>query len=125
MKNEKLIEAIKRLCHDLKIEGDKAFPSLAKYRSYHFLPGRKYCKIVSYDTFNGDDRASETVWGFINMTEFSKNRKMASGTKNVLFKEGDVLMSAGWSAPALNASRGNLLKGYNVDRHNQHGPSYL
>ena len=51
--------------------------------------GRKYIKIVS--------RGS--VWGFIVATEGDK------------FPRGTILKAAGWSAPARNHSRGNVLQG--------------
>ena len=39
------------------------------------------------------------------------------------FKEGDLLKSAGWNTPTLNASRGNIFKeDYSV---NWTGPNYL
>ena len=38
--------------------------------------------------------------------------------------EGDVLKAAGWSAPALNSPRGNLYKGYKIDRRTVYGPGY-
>ena len=125
MKNEKLIEAIRQLCVDIKTAGDDAFPSLAKYKTVTFEPGRKYCKIILQDTFNGEDRMSQSVWGFVNLKEFVKERKMTNSIKSVTFKEGDVLLAAGWNAPALNTARGNLLDGYAVGRNNQHGPTYL
>lgn len=125
MKNEKLIDAIRQLCADINTAQHEAFPSLSKYRSVTFEPGRKYCKIIVQDTFNGEDRITQTVWGFINLTEFVKERKMTNNIKTVTFKEGDVLMANGWSAPALNSARGNLLDGYAVGGRNQHGPSYL
>ena len=124
MKNEKLIDAIRQLCVDLKTAGDDAFPSLAKYKTVTFEPGRKYCKIILQDTFNGEDRMSQSVWGFINLKEFVKERKMTNSIKSVTFKEGDVLMANGWRAPALNVARGNLYDGYHVNTRRVAGPDY-
>ena len=125
MKNEKLVDKIRQLCTDISTAQHEAFPSLSKYRTVTFEPGRKYCKIIIQDTFNGEDRMSQSVWGFINLNEFVKERKMTNNIKTVTFKEGDVLMANGWSAPALNSARGNLLDGYAVGGRNQHGPNYL
>ena len=64
--------------------------------------GKKYIKIIS-------DRS---VWGFIVNTD--KDKK---------FKKGDILMAAGYNAPARNKARGNVLEGgYTVQ---WTGPLYL
>lgn len=64
--------------------------------------GNKYIKIIS-------DRS---VWGFIVNTD--KDKK---------FKKGDILMAAGYNAPARNKARGNVLEGgYTVQ---WTGPLYL
>ena len=55
--------------------------------------GRKYLKIVKK---LGSQRM---VWGFIVKEDDKK------------FKEGDILKAAGWSAPARNRARGNILDG--------------
>ena len=118
MKESNLIEKVEILCKELT-------DSLhAKYKHtandyYDFSVGKKYIKIIS----NGSQRS---VWGFININEFTKERKMAKEIKRVTFKEGDVLMSAGWNTPALNAPRGNLFEGYSAEG-GQHmfGPGYL
>jgi hypothetical protein len=127
MKNEKLVDKIRQLCTDISTAQHEAFPSLSKYRTVTFEPGRKYCKIILQDSFNvkAGGQIGESVWGFINLKEFVKERKMTNNVKTVTFKEGDVLMANGWSAPALNSARGNLLDGYAVGGRNQHGPSYL
>ena len=52
--------------------------------------GSKYIKLIR-------DRS---VWGFVVNTE--------SDSK---FKRGDILMAAGWAAPARNKARGNVLDG--------------
>lgn len=49
--------------------------------------GRKYIKILS----------NRSVWGFIVATDDDKK-----------FKKGDILMAAGYNAPARNAARGNV-----------------
>jgi len=124
MKETKILEkAVNQLLKTLKRESDKNFPDLAKYTNFTAESGRKFIKIIEQDSFNGE--ISQRVWGFINISEFTKERKMASTTKVVTFKEGDVLMANGWRAPALNAPRGNILDGYNITKVNRYGPSYI
>ena len=66
--------------------------------------GSKYVKIM---TDNGG-----SAWGFIVKTDTDKK-----------FKKGDILKCAGWSAPARNKARGNVLEGnYPI---NWTGPMYL
>lgn len=64
--------------------------------------GRKYIKILT----------QRSVWGFI-MKEDDKK-----------FKAGDILMAAGFNAPARNKARGNVLEG-NFDWVQWTGPAYL
>ena len=71
------------------------------------LYGSKYIKIVT-----GKHGGQRSVWGFIVNTD--KDKK---------FKMGDILKPAGWTAPARNAARGNILKGGYVI--NWTGPLYL
>jgi hypothetical protein len=53
-----------------------------------------------------------SAWGFIVKTDTDKK-----------FKKGDILKCAGWSAPARNKARGNVLDGnYPI---NWTGPLYL
>jgi hypothetical protein len=126
MLKEELVNKVEQLCADLKMEGDLRHPNLAKYKSYTFSVGKKYIKIISADTFNVSAGGCEcqSVWGFVNINEFVKERKMANGIKKVTFKEGDVLLAAGWNTPALNTPRGNILGNYAIDGSNQYGPSY-
>jgi len=64
--------------------------------------GRKYIKV-----FQGN-----SVWGFIVNVE-NDNK----------FRKGDILMAAGYNAPARNKPRGNILDGgYNI---RWTGPNYL
>ena len=65
--------------------------------------GKKYWKII----------ADRSCWGFIVATSDDK-----------LFKKGDILKSAGWSKPARNAPRGNVLDG-NFTGVRWTGPAYL
>ena len=65
--------------------------------------GKKYWKII----------ADNSCWGFIVATSDDK-----------LFKKGDILKSAGWSKPARNAPRGNVLDG-NFTGIRWTGPAYL
>ena len=118
MKESNLIEKVEVLCKELTESLHAAYKHTAN-DYYDFSVGKKYIKIIS----NGSQRS---VWGFINISEFVKERKMTNEIKKVTFKEGDVLMSAGWNTPALNAPRGNLLKGYSAQgQQNMYGPSYL
>ena len=67
-------------------------------------PGTKYIKILRD---NGG-----YAWGFVVNTDNDKK-----------FKRGDILMCAGYKAPARNAARGNVLEGnYPI---NWTGPLYL
>ena len=67
-------------------------------------PGSKYIKILR------DNGGS--AWGFVVNTDTDKK-----------FKKGDILKCAGYSAPARNKARGNVLEGnYPI---NWTGPLYL
>jgi hypothetical protein len=120
MKESNLIEKVEILCKELTDTLHAAYKHTAN-DYYDYSVGKKYIKIIS----NG---SQTSVWGFINISEFTKVRKMerVNGivTKEVTFKAGDVLMSAGWNTPALNAPRGNLLDGYSAQG-NMYGPGYL
>ena len=118
MKESNLIEKVEILCKELTESLHAAYKHTAN-DYYDYSVGKKYIKIIS----NG---SQTSVWGFINISEFVKERKMTNEIKKVTFKEGDVLMSAGWNTPALNAPRGNLLEGYSAQgQQNMYGPSYL
>lgn len=67
-----------------------------------FEEGRKYIKVIT----------RSSVWGFI-----------VKG-KDAKFKPGDILMAAGWSAPARNKARGNVLTG-DLTKVRWTGPEYL
>jgi O-glycosyl hydrolase len=67
-----------------------------------FEEGRKYIKVIT----------RSSVWGFI-----------VKG-KDAKFKPGDILMAAGWSAPARNKARGNILTG-DLTKVRWTGPEYL
>ena len=80
--------------------------------------GRKYLRVVS-----GIGEHQTTVWGFIAKSDFKVKNKKKSGGEYIEFKEGDLLKSAGWNTPALNASRGNIFDDtYHVQ---WTGPNYL
>ena len=122
MKESNLIEKVEVLCKELTESLHAAYKHTAN-DYYDYSVGKKYIKIIS----NG---SQTSVWGFINISEFTKVRKMerVNGIviKKVTFKEGDVLMSACWNTPALNAPRGNLFKGYSAQGgQNMYGPGYL
>jgi hypothetical protein len=66
------------------------------------IEGNKYIKVVT----------GSSVWGFI--VKIDNDKK---------FRKGDILKAAGWSSPARNAARGNILDGgYTI---NWTGPLYL
>ena len=117
---QNLLELVQNLCDGLTETLHAAYKHTAN-DYYGYSVGKKYIKIISYGN-------QTSVWGFININEFTKVRKLerVNGivNKEVTFKEGDVLMSAGWNTPALNASRGNLLDGYSAHG-NMYGPGYL
>ena len=92
---------------------DSEFPRLAGTRTHTFKKGRKFVKIIEADA----EGNSRSVWGFINLTHDK-------------FEVGDVLLAAGWAAPALNKARGNLfnldIKTYNDPNSTRiYGPDYL
>jgi hypothetical protein len=62
--------------------------------------GRKYIKLL-----NGN-----SVWGFVVKEDTNK------------FKQGDILLAASYSAPAMNKPRGNIFEEYTVA---WTGPQYL
>tara|TARA_R110002074_G_scaffold302928_1_gene474159 strand:- start:165 stop:497 length:333 start_codon:yes stop_codon:yes gene_type:complete len=65
-----------------------------------YKEGKKYTKVMTQNS----------VWGFVMQEDDAK------------FKAGDILMAAGYNAPARNKARGNVFKGYNI---NWTGPNYL
>jgi hypothetical protein len=108
---QELLQLCDKLCEDLKAHHLHNFPRLTEY-GYSYKVSRKYIKII---TDSGNQRS---VWGFINKAEWTK-------PSGITFKCGDVLMSAGWATPALNAPRGNLFDGYDIHGMRQYGPDYL
>ena len=66
------------------------------------VEGSKYIKIIT----------GSSVWGFVVKTANDKK-----------FREGDILLAAGWAAPARNKARGNVLDGKYTVRWT--GPLYL
>ena len=68
-----------------------------------YTVGTKYIKVI---------KKGSGVWGFVVNVDNDKK-----------FKKGDLLMAAGYNAPARNAARGNILDGnYPI---NWTGPLYL
>jgi hypothetical protein len=103
---EVLCEAIKTNYRDWTLRSkeevtDHTATMVAEFeRKVRFDEGRKYIKVI----------AGSSVWGFIVKTADAK------------FKAGDILMAAGWAAPAKNAARGNVFDGYSIA---WTGPHYL
>lgn len=73
--------------------------------SLEFNSGSKYIKIIRDDN-------QRMVWGFVVNTDTDKK-----------FKRGDILMAAGWAAPARNKARGNVFSDLSWVRWT--GPAYL
>ena len=118
MKNQEEKDmTIQEICSKLNVENIKL---VSKYTGAEGVSMKEYIKIIS----NGSQRS---VWGFINISEFVKERKMTNEIKNVKFESGDVLKSAGWKTPAINQPRGNLFDGYDIPPHSMrlYGPDYL
>ena len=74
-----------------------------------FKAGKKYIKIMKE---NGSTPMA-SVWGFV-----------VNVDNDPKFKKGDILMAAGWAAPARNKARGNIIE-ENFDAVQWQGPSYL
>lgn len=76
---------------------------VAEFReSLSVKAGRRYIKVIR----------EGSVWGFIVPDDQDKK-----------FRKGDILKAAGWSTPARNSARGNILDGnYSVQ---WTGPNYL
>lgn len=92
---QQLIEVIKA-DYRLGFEGREGSPEVAARMIEAFEDGisveegRKYLKIVK--TMG----TQKMVWGFVVKADTNK------------FRAGDILMAAGWSAPATNKARGNI-----------------
>jgi len=108
---QELTQLCDKLVADLLKEHLNQYPTLTEY-SYEYKVSRKYIKVIMN---SGNQRS---VWGFINKSEWTKS-------SGITFKCGDVLMSAGWNTPALNAPRGNLFDGYQISGMRKYGPDYL
>lgn len=106
-----LYQLVDKLCNDIGVEHAKQYPSLDDYR-WNFEVGHKYIKVIESNQWQ------RSVWGFINLTEFTNK-------KGIKFRVGDVLKAAGWRTPALNAPRGNLFDGYEIVGMRKYGPDYL
>jgi len=100
------------------VEGEHPMFTEFKENFGYDTSGRKYLRLVT-GAFGGQ----ASVWGFIAKTDFELDSKRKTGPAKVVFKEGDLLKSAGWSTPALNAPRGNIfMEDYKVQ---WTGPNYL
>lgn len=104
-----LLQLVNKLCEDLTNAMHERWEHTRETTTYNYTEGRKYIKIIQ------SDENQRCVWGFINKTNFKH------------FKVGDVLKSAGWNTPALNAPRGNLFNGYDINPNSMrlYGPDYL
>lgn len=61
--------------------------------------GQKFAKLIIHGS------TQRSVHSFVVLQDFTAGK--SAGGKS--FKQGDILMSAGWNAPALNHARGNIL----------------
>ena len=95
MKN--LNEACQELCDTLTEATHTKWEHTRETTTHTYKVGQKYIKIIICENGNGRQPQHKSVWGFINKS-------------NPNFKEGDILKSAGWTTPALNKPRGNLLE---------------
>ena len=112
-KFEKIEDGINNMldaaAHDYEKSGFKHRTSDDFRSKFMVKVGQKYIKIGRKSDYNGK---MGQVWAFVVNTDNDKK-----------FKKGDVLKAAGFSAPARNAPRGNVLDGgFNI---NWTGPLYL
>ena len=75
-----------------------------KNDKFGFEEGRNYIKLLRQE-----ENGTSSVCGFI----VKKSPKAIDNKTNEKFKIGDMLMAAGYNAPATNFARGNILEGYN------------
>ena len=104
---EKLIEDINADYYEWQSRGGPRTEIQAKMydefvQALRVEEGRKYIKIIKQGS----------VWGFIQKADDAKG-----------FRKGDILMAAGYNAPARNRARGNILDGGYTIRWT--GPLYL
>lgn len=113
---------VERLCEVLTNATHKQWKHTRGKTSHTYSVGQKYIRIISCE--HGDSRS---VWGFIAKKDFEVINKLRKGNPSISFKEGDILKSAGWKTPALNAPRGNILEGYEIPPNSTriYGPDYL
>lgn len=91
---------------DGKIRSEYAQEQLDGFMdTLEFSGGSKYIKVIRND-------GQRMVWGFVVNTDTDKK-----------FKRGDILMAAGWAAPARNKARGNVFSDLSWVRWT--GPAYL
>jgi hypothetical protein len=87
--SKQLEECLKEYVAHLQADYDKHYNRREFYYEFH----RKYVHIISKD----DNQRSSHSWVMIN--------------DDKQFKQGDILKSASWKAPARNFARGNVLCG--------------
>jgi hypothetical protein len=103
---EVLVEAIKTDYREYTLRGKSEYSEVNTSMIADFenkikvTDGKKYIKVIT----------GNSVWGFIVKNTEGK------------FRAGDILMAAGWSAPARNKARGNVFDGYTIQ---WTGPLYL
>lgn len=97
-----------RIDHHVKSFIKKLNKEFGKRQSFDIDKGNNYARIVAKSNF-GDSRSA---WGFIALKDNPKKG----------YKEGDLLKSAGWKAPAKHP-RGNIIDG--TAKYGEYGPEYL
>ena len=114
--NKELKELVEKLCEVLTSGLNQRFEHTIGETTHNYSVGQKYIRVFSEE--NGQPRSD---CGLFNKKEFQK------GATGITFKEGDVLKCAGWQTPALNAPRGNLFEGYDINPNTMriYGPDYL
>lgn len=88
--------SVQEYCEHLQADYDNR--SANKFIEFHYESGRKYIHVIMHHVgqFSMNQRSSHS-WILI------KDDKQ--------FKQGDILKSASWKAPARNFKRGNVLTG--------------
>jgi hypothetical protein len=75
----------------------------ARFDIYADKPGQKFLRIIH------DSQTQRFVHSFVVLKDCVVKTMPGSKNKTISLKVGDLLMSAGWKKPALNAVRGNIL----------------
>lgn len=105
---KRLEEFVSRVSHRTERYQKRAYPNTSETPKFYINNGRKFDKIVRVD-------GGQSVWGFVAKDSFA--------FKGTSVKVGDIMMPAGWKAPAKHA-RGNIFDSLD-DGYGPYGPEYL